>query len=220
MIGYRSNRARAKELAAWLAKDCAVPPTLVEGDIRQSSLRRALLEAAQRLEGDLCGLVCFSGHAGRIDFGSADVPDLNESFEHNYSGPLLLARDCAAAMRDKNVEGSIVLISSMQAVGLFPGSYNYAGPKAALAHAVRIMAKEWGGATGIRLNAVAPGVNEAGMALQSIRSGKYDRFVKEGIISRFGRAEDVAKVVRLLLEPDAYITGQVITVDGGLTLRS
>jgi len=38
-------------------------------------------------------------------------------------------------------------------------------------------------------------------------------------VARFGRPEDVARVVRLLLEPDNYITGQVITVDGGLTLR-
>ena len=57
------------------------------------------------------------------------------------------------------------------------------------------------------------------MALESIESGKYDRFVREGVIPRFGRPEDVARVVRLLLEPDNYLTGQVITVDGGLTLR-
>jgi NAD(P)-dependent dehydrogenase (short-subunit alcohol dehydrogenase family) len=38
-------------------------------------------------------------------------------------------------------------------------------------------------------------------------------------VPRFGRPEDVAKAIRLLLEPDSYITGQVLTVDGGLTLR-
>jgi NAD(P)-dependent dehydrogenase (short-subunit alcohol dehydrogenase family) len=57
------------------------------------------------------------------------------------------------------------------------------------------------------------------MARASIDAGKYDRYVERGVIPRFGRPEDVAKVVRLLLEPDSYITGQVITVDGGLTLR-
>ena len=59
----------------------------------------------------------------------------------------------------------------------------------------------------------------AGMARASIESGKYDAYVEQGTVPRFGRPEDVAKVVRLLLEPDSYITGQVITVDGGLTLR-
>ncbi len=57
------------------------------------------------------------------------------------------------------------------------------------------------------------------MALKSIESGKYDRFVDEGVVARFGCPEDVARVARLLLEPANYITGQVITVDGGLTLR-
>jgi NAD(P)-dependent dehydrogenase (short-subunit alcohol dehydrogenase family) len=57
------------------------------------------------------------------------------------------------------------------------------------------------------------------MARASIEGGKYDPYVERGAIPRFGRPEDVARVVRLLLEPDSYITGQVITVDGGLTLR-
>ena len=68
-------------------------------------------------------------------------------------------------------------------------------------------------------NVIAPGATIAGMARASIDSGKYDRYVERGVIPRFGRPEDVAKVVRLLLEPDNYMTGQVITVDGGLTLR-
>ena len=86
-------------------------------------------------------------------------------------------------------------------------------------HAARILAKEYGGAADIRVNAIAPGATIAGMARASIDSGKYDPYVERGVIPRFGRPEDVAKVVRLLLEPDSYLTGQVITVDGGLTLR-
>ena len=57
------------------------------------------------------------------------------------------------------------------------------------------------------------------MALKSIEAGKYDFYIQQEIIPRFGKPEDIARVVRLLLEPDNYITGQVITVDGGLTLR-
>ena len=57
------------------------------------------------------------------------------------------------------------------------------------------------------------------MALSSIESGKYDPFVDRGIIGRFGYPEDVARAVGFLMAPDNYVTGQVVVVDGGLTLR-
>ena len=65
---------------------------------------------------------------------------------------------------------------------------------------------------------IAPGVMAAGMAEASIATGKYDRYIHEGVIPRFGKATDVARTVRFLLEPDNYITGQVLSVDGGITL--
>ena len=82
-------------------------------------------------------------------------------------------------------------------------------------HTAKILARQWT----IRVNVVAPGVNNAGMAEQSVRSGKYDSFVDRQIIPRFGRPEDVARAILVLLQPDNYITGQVLAVDGGLSLR-
>jgi pteridine reductase len=107
----------------------------------------------------------------------------------------------------------------MQGEHAFENSTAYASPKAALVHAAKILAKESGGDANIRVNVVAPGATLAGMAQPSLRGGKYDRFIADGVIPRFGRAEDVARTVRFLLEPDNYITAQVITVDGGMTLR-
>src|SRR5690606_17821664 len=143
---------------------------------------------------------------------------MQRSHEINYAGPVLLAREAAQRMKSAGTPGAIVLISTMQAVAVFPGSTAYAAQKAALIHAALILAKEHRGPANIRVNVICPGVNQAGMAEASIASGKYDRYIDEGIIPRFGRAEDVARAVRFFLQPDNYITGQVLTVDGGLTL--
>jgi pteridine reductase len=141
-----------------------------------------------------------------------------QSHESNYLGPILLAREAAERMKAAESAGAIVLMGTMQAVALFAGSTAYAAQKAALVHAARILAKECRGPANIRVNVVSPGITATGMAEASIASGKYDRYLKEGIIARFGRAEDVARAVRFFLEPNNYITGQVLSVDGGITL--
>lgn len=219
LVGYRTNRERALELQTTLRESYGIEIALVGGDISTVEGRSQYMQAVREMEGPLYGLVCLAGDPARVKFDQATEKDLQDSMAVNYAGPILLAREAAEEMRRTHTSGAVVLFSTMQAIALFDSSINYAGPKKALIHAARIMAKQWGGPNGIRVNVVAPGVNQAGMALSSIASGKYDFFLDEGIIPRFGKAEDIARVVRLLVEPDNYVTGQVITVDGGLTLR-
>lgn len=217
VVGYRNNRQRAEALKEAIAARYGATIHLVEGDILDPTARARYIQTADALGQGLYGLVCLTGDPARLRFDQASDSDLEASIRENYIAPLLLARDFAARILERGTEGSIVFISSMQAVAPFESSINYAGPKSALIHAARIMAKQSAGR--LRVNVVAPGVCMAGMALSSIRSGKYDHYIERKIITRFGRPEDIARVIRLLLEPDNYITGQVITVDGGLTLR-
>lgn len=182
----------------------------IQADITRAEDRTRLLDAVP----DMYGLVVFAGNPAR---GTSEEM-MRLSHEVNYQGPILLAREAAERMKARGTQGSIVLFSTMQAVALFPGSTVYAGAKAALLHAARILAKEVRGAANIRVNVIAPGVMAAGMAEASIASGKYDRYVRDGVISRFGKATDMARAVRFLLEPDNYITGQVLSVDGGMSL--
>lgn len=182
----------------------------IHADITLEQDRNRLLDAVP----EIYGLVVFTGTPAR--WSSAEM--LRLSMEVNYEGPILLAREAAERMKARGTQGAIVLFSTMQAVALFPGSTIYAGAKAALQHAAKILAKECRGPTNIRVNVLAPGVTAAGMAEASIASGKYDKFVQEGVIHRFGQAADVARAVRFFLEPDNYITGQVLSVDGGITL--
>jgi NAD(P)-dependent dehydrogenase (short-subunit alcohol dehydrogenase family) len=219
IAGYRSDTARAEAVKLAVEAKYKSPVHLVGGDIADPDVRARYVETAEAFGESLYGLICFTGDPARVKFEDVTDADLHESLEKNYIAPLLLARESATLMMKRGSEGAVVLLSSMQAVAAFESSINYAGPKTALIQAARIMAKQWGGPGGVRVNVIAPGVNRAGMALKSIDSGKYDFYIDQKIIPRFGRPEDVARVARLLLEPDNYITGQVITVDGGLTLR-
>jgi len=206
IVAYRSNQDRAREFEKL--------GDLIQADITQAQDRKKLLDAAP----DLYGLAVFAGDPARSKTPGELEAALRLSMEMNYLGPILLAREAAARMRSRGTQGAIVLFSTMQAVSVFPGSTAYAGGKAALLHAARILAKECRGPDNIRVNTICPGVMAAGMAEASIASGKYDRYRDEGVIPRFGRPEDVARAVRLFLEPDSYITGQALSVDGGITL--
>jgi len=206
ILSFRSKRERA---ARW--RDSAV---VMEADLAVAADRARLLDAAPALY----GLVILAGDPARVADPTQTEAAMARSHEANYLGPILLAREAAARMKTAGTAGAVVLFSTMQANALFPGSSVYAAQKAAVQHAARILAKECRGAANIRVNVVSPGIMAAGMAEASIAAGKYDRFLQEGAIGRYGRAEDVARAVRFFLEPDNYITGQVLCVDGGMTL--
>ena len=218
VVGYRSNKGNALAFQQKLQDLYGGLVHLVEGDVEDPEVRKHYLQATLDVKGEFHGVVALTGDPARVK-GEIDGPALRASFSANFEAPVLLARAAAEEMTRRGTRGSIVLVSSMQGVYPFEGSLAYAAPKSALVHASRILAKEYGGKSDIRVNVVAPGATVVGMARASIDGGKYDPYVDRGVVPRFGRPEDVARVVRLLLEPDAYITGQVITVDGGLTLR-
>lgn len=203
VVSYRSKADRTQRFAK--------VADLVQADLTRAEDRTRLLNAAP----DLYALVVLTGDPAR----AADQEEaMRRSHDANYLGPILLAREAAERMRILGTAGAVVLFSTMQAGALFPGSTAYAAPKAALAHAARILAKECRGPSNIRVNVIAPGVTAAGMAEASIASGKYNRYLEEKIVHRFGQPSDVARAVRFFLEPDNYVTGQVLCVDGGLTL--
>jgi NAD(P)-dependent dehydrogenase (short-subunit alcohol dehydrogenase family) len=215
IVGYRTNRDRAESLQRAIREQLQQEITLVKGDLLGSEVRRAFVTAIEAAGAPLAGAVIFPGDPARVSWEQLDSAALEESYLRNFVAPILLAKDLGERMQKSEAGGSLVLLGTMQAVAPFAGSLNYAAPKAALVHAARILAKQW---KRVRVNVVAPGATVAGMAEASVSSGKYDAFVAEGKVQRFGRPEDIARAVRFFLEPDGYATGQVLVLDGGLTL--
>src|SRR5271157_212131 len=214
VVSYRNDDERAHNLSAAMQNEFGAKLALVKGDLCDAQIRPEYMKAAEKLAAPVAGAAIFPGDPARVAFQDLDREALVASFESNYAGPILLARDLGEKMEQQPEGGSIVLLASMQAVAAFPSSLNYAAPKAAVVHAARILAQQW---NRVRVNVVAPGATIAGMAAASVQAGKYDRHIASGAIARFGRPEDVAHAVRFFLEPDNYVTGQTLVVDGGLT---
>lgn len=197
----------------------ALSVATVAGDVTDPELGPRLWDAAAALPGTPYGFLCFVGIPGRLAPDQWTPAALADIFAVNCAGPLLLCRSWCQAMKAQELEGNAVLFSTMQANYPFVGSMPYSLGKVALQQGVSLLAKEFGGPPTLRINAIAPGVNEAGMALASIQRGKYQPYVDEGKIPRYGNPTDIQQAVAFLLQPSLYMAGQTLLLDGGLTLR-
>ncbi len=203
ILSYRANHDRAERVGQ--------NERVLQADLSSDDDRTALLDAAP----DLYGLVILTGDPSR---GSNLAETLPRSFETNFCGPVLLAREAAERMKMRNTPGAIVVLGTMQASALVPCSTAYAAQKRRWSTPPASLPRGMRGPTNIRVNVVNPGVTTAGMAKASVASGKYEPYLQQGAIHRYGQAEDIARAIRFFLEPDNYVTGQrSLTVDRGLT---
>lgn len=114
-------------------------------------------------------------------------------------------------------KGRIINISSVAAEHVNAGQTNYAASKGAINSFTRALAVELAG-RGVTVNALAPGFIETDMS-ENVRNKAGDLIKKMIPLKRLGQPDDIAKAAVFLASADAgYITGQVITVDGGLSL--
>ena len=147
-----------------------------------------------------------------------DAADWNTVLDTNLGGTFAFCRAVAAQMALKQRFGRIINISSVAATHVNAGQCNYAASKGAVNSLTRALAVELG-SRNVTVNAIAPGFIETDMS-EAVRNKAGDFIAKKMIpVRRLGKPEDIAAVVTFLAGPGAaYVTGQVITVDGGLSL--
>ena len=142
--------------------------------------------------------------------------DWDRVLDVNLKSAFLTCKAIAKPMM-KARYGRIVNITSVVGLGGAAGQANYAAAKAGLIGLTKTIAKEFG-SRNITCNAVAPGFIETDMT-QDLPEEFRDHVVKNAPAGRLGSPEDIAAAVLFLASKEAaYITGQVLVVDGGLTM--
>ena len=186
---------------------------VVGADVSDPEQVEDLFGRAVRL-GTLAGSVNCAGFT-KIAHVTETSPELYDSLMAvNLKGNFLMLRAAALALRRQEVPGSIVAITSINAVAGLPDQAIYTAAKAAVNSLVSAAAVECG-PYGIRVNAIAPGsTRTAGM---NPRAGDDPAAVSHIPMRRVGYPSDIVGPARFLLSADsAYVTGSVLTVDGGL----
>jgi 3-oxoacyl-[acyl-carrier protein] reductase len=212
VVNYAGSTSAAAELVKAIESG-AGQAIAVQADVSDPKAVRQLFDAAETAFGGLDVLVNNAGVMKLGRFADADDATFDQMIAINLKGVFNCLREAAQRLRDG---GRIVNFSS-RVVGLYQPTYGiYTATKPAVEAMTHILGKELG-PRGITANAVAPGPVATELFLQGKDAATIESIKRMNPLGRLGEVEDIARVVSLLVDPDAgWISGQVIRANGGV----
>ena len=215
MLCYKSNTQAAESTAKELAK-YKTKVEIMQGDVADPSFAKEVVKKTKDLFGSVDILVNNAGITNDKLLMRMSDDDFKSVIDTNLNGSFYFLKE-ASQLMIKQKAGRIINMSSIVGVRGNPGQINYSASKAGVIGMTLSAAKELG-KRGITVNAIAPGFIETDMT--NILTDEQKANILSSIsLDRMGTAEDIAKAT-LFLASDAasYITGQVLCIDGGLTI--
>lgn len=212
---YRGSKEAADKLVADVTAAGGTCQAF-QCDVTNGTDVKRVCEEAEKALGAINILVNNAGIIKDDLFIRLTAEDFDKVVNTNLGGTINFCREIAYGLM-KARKGRIINISSVAATHVNMGQTNYSASKGAIESFTRALAVELA-SRGVTVNAVAPGFIETDMS-EAVRNKAGDMIKKMIPCRRLGAPEDIAKAVVFLASPDAsYITGQTITVDGGLSL--
>ena len=214
VFSYAGNAAAAEETVK-LVEETGATARAVQGDVTSADSAKELVEAAKELGGvDI--LVNNAGITRDKLAARMSEEDFDAVIATNLKGAFLMTKAVLRPMM-RTKSGAIVNMASVVGIMGNAGQANYAASKAGLIGMTKSVAREVA-SVGIRVNAVAPGYIETDMTA-AMPEAAQQAMCSAIPAARAGKPEDVAHAVAFLVSDEAaYITGQVLAVDGGMAM--
>ena len=215
VVNYRSSNQEAEKLCKQI-EAMGGACHMAQADVSQFNEAEKLVKETTATYGRLDVLVNNAGITSDGLWARMKQDDIDRVLDVNLKGCLYTMRHAARPMcRQKS--GVIINISSVVGLTGNVGQVNYAASKAGIIGATKAAARELG-TWGIRVNAIAPGYVDTDMS-RDVKEEYRQAMVDNTILKRVGKPEEIAAAAAFLSSDDAaYITGQVLVVDGGMVL--
>jgi len=215
IIGYSNSKEEAKKLEESINSNGGNAMS-VKVDVSDKNSINSAFEEIEESYGIVEVLVNNAGITKDNILPRMKDSEWDDVLQTNLTGSYLTTQRAIKNMM-KNKWGRIIFISSVVGISGNQGQANYAASKAGLIGLAKSVSKEMG-ARNITSNVIAPGYIETDMTSFLSEENKED-IIEQLSIKRIGKPEDISNVVSFLSsEESEYITGQVISVDGGLTV--
>jgi 3-oxoacyl-[acyl-carrier protein] reductase len=207
-VNYRSGQEAAEEVAG------EIGGVAMQADVSSPEEAQALLERVEQELGEVDALVNNAGVTRDTLIARMSDDDWQTVIDTNLRGTFNTARAVSRKMMRRR-SGSIVNISSVVGVRGNPGQANYAASKAGIIGLTKALARELG-SRGVRVNAIAPGYIKTELT-DVLTDEQRGLILANTPLARLGESKDIAVAVRFLCSDEAaFITGEVLLVDGGL----
>lgn len=187
----------------------------ISGDVSDNADAKRMVDEAIAKLGSVDILINNAGITNDKLMLKMTEEDFERVLKINLTGAFNMTQSVLKPMT-KARQGAIINLSSVVGLTGNIGQVNYAASKAGLIGLTKSVAREVA-ARGIRVNAIAPGFIESDMT-DAIPEKMRDAMVGQIPMKRIGKAEEVAQVASFLAQQE-YITGQVIAIDGGMTMQ-